>query len=96
MTIAINISKEPWKSNDVQSSTYVESSKMDVDMVKSLYLNLDGNAVSFIPNCPHLSSNILNPNAHAFLPYQMVNDNCFCFFMDFILEEKCTWFGIEI
>ena len=49
---------------------------MDVDMVKSLYLNLDGNAVSFIPNCSHLSSNILNPNAHAFLPCKMVNDNC--------------------
>ena len=27
--IAINISKEPWESNDVQSCTYVESSKMD-------------------------------------------------------------------
>ena len=49
---------------------------MDVDMVKSLYLNLDANAVSFIPNCSHLSSNISNPNAHAFLPYKMVNDNC--------------------
>ena len=49
---------------------------MDVDMVKSLYLNLDANAVSFIPNCSHLSSNISNPNAHAFRPYKMVNDNC--------------------
>ena len=75
LPIAINISKEPWKSNDVQSCTYVESSKMDVDMVKSLYLNLDANAVSFIPNCSHLLSNILNPNAHAFL-HKMVNDNC--------------------
>ena len=44
-------------------------------MVKSLYLNLDANTVSFIPNCSHLSSNNLNPNAHAFLPYEMVNDN---------------------
>ena len=76
LPIAININKEPWKSNDVQSCTYVERSKMDVDMVKSLYLNLDANAVSFIPNCSHLSSNILNPNAHAFLPHKMVNDNC--------------------
>ena len=47
-----------------------------VPMVKSLYLNFDANAVTFIPNCSHLSSNILNPNAHAFLPYKMVNDNC--------------------
>ena len=30
-------------------------------------------------------------------PYILKNNkNIYSFFMDFILEEKCTWFGIEI
>ena len=39
-------------------------------------MNLDANAVSFISNCSYLLSNIFYPNAQAFLPYKMLNDNC--------------------